>query len=158
MDLYGGWRVKTIPGYITATEYEADGQTKSISYANGVSTAFTYSPTRRWLTRIVTTAPGSVVLMDTSYTRDAAGRITAIDGLTPAEDWNYSYNHLDWLISADNLGDNTLDKTFSYAANGNLLTRTGLTDGFSYPARNGIARMPRRIWAPLPSAMTPTAT
>ena len=92
---------------------------KTIAYANGVTTSFTYSTTRRWLTRIVTTAPGSVVLMDTTYTRDFAGRITGINGLAAAEDWNYSYNHLDWLLTADNLGDNTLDETFAYSPSGN---------------------------------------
>lgn len=126
--------LKTIPGYITSTEYEADGQTKTITYANGVTTAFTYSPTRRWLTRIVTTAPGSVVLMDTSYTRDLAGRITGINGLAAVEDWSYSYNHLDWLLTADNLGDNTLDETFAYSPSGNLISRTRLASVFTYPA------------------------
>jgi RHS repeat-associated protein len=126
--------LKTIPGYISATEYEADGQTKSIAYANGVSTAFTYSPTRRWLTRIVTTAPGSVVLIDSTYTRDLAGRITAIDGPAATDDWTYAYNHLDWLMSADNSGDNALDETFAYSPSGNLLSRTRLAGTFTYPA------------------------
>lgn len=38
-------------------DYEADGQTKEIRYANGVVIRFTYSPERRWLTRIETLAP-----------------------------------------------------------------------------------------------------
>jgi RHS repeat-associated protein len=75
-----------------------------------------------------------VVLMDTSYVRDLAGRITAIDGLTAQEDWTYSYNHLDWLTSANNLGDNTLDETFVYSPSGNLISRTRLAHAFTYPA------------------------
>jgi hypothetical protein len=65
--------------------------------------------------------------MDTSYTRDLAGRITSIDGLTPQEDWSYGYNHLDWLTSANNLGDNSLDETFVYSPSGNLISRTRLS-------------------------------
>jgi YD repeat-containing protein len=34
----------SIPGYITATTYEVDGQTASISHANGVVTTLTYDP------------------------------------------------------------------------------------------------------------------
>ena len=108
-----------VPGYITSTEYEADGQTSKITYANEVVTDFTYSPTRRWLTRLVTTRPNGVKLIDNSYTRDLAGRITAITGLTLAERWTYDYNNLDWLMSVDNLGNNALDETFSYSTTGN---------------------------------------
>ncbi|TIQ16153.1 MAG: hypothetical protein E5X51_35820, partial [Mesorhizobium sp.] len=70
-----GNKLFSAPGFITSTLYEADGQTREISYANGVKTSFTYSPTRRWLTR-VTTAKGAVVLLDNQYARDLIGRIT----------------------------------------------------------------------------------
>ncbi|RWF69200.1 MAG: RHS repeat protein, partial [Mesorhizobium sp.] len=68
-------KLLSAPGFITSTIYEADGQTREISYANGVKTSFTYSPTRRWLTR-VTTARGATVLLDNQYARDFIGRIT----------------------------------------------------------------------------------
>ncbi|TPK59208.1 RHS repeat protein [Mesorhizobium sp. B2-4-19] len=42
-----GNRLYSAPGYITSTVYEADGQTKEITYANGVKTSFSYSQTRR---------------------------------------------------------------------------------------------------------------
>lgn len=57
-----GNKLFSASGFITSTLYEADGQTKEITYANGVKTSFTYSPTRRWLTR-VTTARGATVPM-----------------------------------------------------------------------------------------------
>lgn len=78
MDLTVNGDLQSIPGYITSIEYEADGQTKRIDYANGVYTTFTYSPTRRWLTRVITTRPNGAKIIDNTYTRDAAGRITAI--------------------------------------------------------------------------------
>lgn len=126
------------PGYINAIEYEADGQTKKITYANGVVTDFEYSPERRWLTRIVTTQPGGAKLIDNSYTRDNLGRITAIAGLTPTDSWTYTYDERDQLITADNLGDNTLDETFTYSNTGNLLSRTRLAGTFTYPAGTGV--------------------
>ncbi|WP_432288793.1 RHS repeat-associated core domain-containing protein (plasmid) [Aminobacter sp. BA135] len=122
-----------IPDAITSTLREADGQTKEITYANGVKTTFTYSPTRRWLTR-VTTSKGATVLMDSQYTRDALGRITAIAGLTPAESWSYGYDSLDRLLSADNLGNNSLDETFVYAANDNMVSRSRVAGTYVYPA------------------------
>ncbi|MCO5160519.1 MAG: HECT domain-containing protein [Mesorhizobium sp.] len=43
------------------------------------------------------------------------------------EDWTYSYNNLDWLLSATNAGNAALSETFTYSATGNLLTRTRLS-------------------------------
>uniref|UniRef100_UPI002477DC7C RHS repeat domain-containing protein n=1 Tax=Neorhizobium tomejilense TaxID=2093828 RepID=UPI002477DC7C len=131
-------KLSTVPGLITAASYEADGQTKSIAYANGVTTQFAYSPTRRWLSR-VTTAKGSTVLMDNQYTlRDKLGRIRTITGLTPADSWTYAYDDLDRLISADNAGDNGLDETYSYSATGNLLSRTRIAGTYTYPAGTAV--------------------
>ncbi|MBK8458226.1 MAG: hypothetical protein IPL47_14920 [Phyllobacteriaceae bacterium] len=106
-----------------------------MAYANGVATDFSYSPTRRFLTRIVTTRPGGTKLLDTSYGRDGAGRIVAVDGLTSAEDWSYAYNALDWLTGATNAGNAALTETFAYDTNGNLTTRTRLNaqGAFAYP-------------------------
>ncbi|PWW01514.1 RHS repeat-associated protein [Hoeflea marina] len=126
---------RTVPGYVTETIYEPDNQTREIRYANGVVTRFSYSPTRRWLTRIETLAPGGAThLVDSSYTRDAVGRITRIDALTPDDSWVYSYDGLDQLLSADNLGGTSLDEVFTYNDGGNRLTRNGLA--YTYPAGN----------------------
>ncbi|WGI72089.1 toxin TcdB middle/N-terminal domain-containing protein [Neorhizobium petrolearium] len=109
------------------------GQTTSISYANGVSTTFAYAPERRWLTR-VTTKKGTTVLMDNQYTvRDKLGRIKAITGLTTADSWTYTYDDLGRLTKADNLGNNTLDETYSYSVTGNLTSRTKMGT-YTYPA------------------------
>lgn len=120
-------------GFITSTLYEADGQTKEITYANGVKTSFTYSPTRRWLNR-VTTARGATVLLDDLYARDLLGRITGTTGLTASDSWTYGYDKADRLTSSDNLGNNTLDETFVYAANDNLTSRTRIAGTYIYPA------------------------
>ncbi|MFK0689475.1 toxin TcdB middle/N-terminal domain-containing protein, partial [Mesorhizobium sp. IMUNJ 23033] len=121
------------PGFITSTLYEADGQTKEINYANGVKTAFTYSPTRRWLTR-VTTAKGATILLDDQYARDNLGRITGTTGLTASDSWTYGYDNADRLTSSDNLGNNMLDETFVYAANDNMISRSRVAGTYVYPA------------------------
>ncbi|MER8734496.1 hypothetical protein NKH28_32780 [Mesorhizobium sp. M1227] len=120
-------------GFITSTIYETDGQTKEITYANGVKTSFTYSPTRRWVTR-VTTARGATILLDDQYARDLIGRITGTTGLTASDSWTYGYDKADRLTSSDNLGNNTLDETFVYAANDNLTSRTRVAGTYVYPA------------------------
>jgi hypothetical protein len=57
----------------------ADGQTKSIKYANNVTTTFLYDENRRWLSRVYTVNAAGVWLMDSQYTRDPAiGRIKTI--------------------------------------------------------------------------------
>jgi RHS repeat-associated protein len=127
--------LSSIPGYISSILYEADGQTRSITYANGVTTSFTYSPTRRFLTR-VTTAKGATMLMDNQYTRDKLGRIKMIAGLTAADSWTYTYDGFGRLKTADNLGNNALDETYSYSLTGNLLSRTRVTGAYVYPAGN----------------------
>ncbi|MGR9152636.1 toxin TcdB middle/N-terminal domain-containing protein (plasmid) [Rhizobium leguminosarum] len=121
-----------IPGLIDSTSYEADGQTSVIKYLNGVTTSFSYSPTRRWLDR-VTTAKGTTVLMDNQYSRDLLGRIKTITGVTANDNWTYGYDDLSRLTGADNAGDNTLDETYSYDTNHNLLSRTRIGP-YVYPA------------------------
>ncbi|MER9535849.1 RHS repeat-associated core domain-containing protein [Mesorhizobium sp. M0586] len=128
-----GNRLVSAPGFITSTLYEADGQTREITYANGVKTTFIYSPTRRWVTR-VTTSKGATILLDDQYARDNLGRITGTTGQTAADSWTYGYDNADRLISSDNLGDNTLDETFVYAANDNMVSRTRVAGTYIYPA------------------------
>ena len=79
---------------IASQTYEADGQTKAITYANGVTTSFTYSPTRRWVERIVTKNSSGVALLDSQYVRDVMGKIVYLTGLTPADSWYYAYDEL----------------------------------------------------------------
>ncbi|MGX5830928.1 RHS repeat-associated core domain-containing protein [Mesorhizobium sp. 43Arga] len=128
-----GNKLYSAPGFITSTIYEADGQTKEITYANGVKTSFTYSPTRRWVTRI-TTSKGATVLLDEQYARDNLGRITGTTGLTAAGSWTYGYDNADRLTSSTNLGNTSLSESFVYAANDNMLSRTRVAGTYVYPA------------------------
>ncbi|WP_189521383.1 RHS repeat-associated core domain-containing protein [Mesorhizobium sp. M1B.F.Ca.ET.045.04.1.1] len=132
-----GNKLYAATGFITSTLYEADGQTKEIDYANGSKTAFTYSPTRRWVTR-VTTSKGAAVLFDDQYARDNLGRITGTTGLTASDSWTYGYDNADRLTSSNNLGDNTLDETFVYTANDNMVSRSRVGGTYVYPAASAV--------------------
>ncbi|WP_037068385.1 toxin TcdB middle/N-terminal domain-containing protein, partial [Allorhizobium undicola] len=123
----------TIPGYITATTYMPDGQTASITYANGVKTTFSYSPQRGWLTGIVTQNSAGTRLLGASYSRDAAGRITAIDEDGTANDWTYSYDRFGRVATAIRANNPAFSETFSYADNDNLVSRSRLAGSFAYP-------------------------
>ncbi|TIW59190.1 MAG: hypothetical protein E5V48_18140, partial [Mesorhizobium sp.] len=77
---------------------------------------------------------GATVLLDDQYARDNLGRITGTTGLTASDSWTYGYDNADRLTSSDNLGDNTLDETFVYAANDNMVSRTRVAGTYVYPA------------------------
>ncbi|MER9934333.1 RHS repeat-associated core domain-containing protein [Mesorhizobium sp. M0088] len=128
-----GNKLVSAPGFITSTIYEADGQTKEITYANGVKTSFTYSPTRRWVTR-VTTARGAAILLDDQYARDSVGRITGTTGLTASDSWTYGYDNADRLTASTNLGNTSLSESFVYAVNDNMTSRTRVAGTYTYPA------------------------
>mgnify|MGYP000586062714 CR=1 FL=1 len=128
----------TIPGYIKDTAYELDGQTKSITYQNDVKTSFTYDPNRRWLTRLVTQKAGDPVLIDSSYSRDQVGRITAIANPVAQDSWTYAYDSRDQLKSATNGATANLTEAFSYQPNGNLTSRSRVTGTYLYPASTAL--------------------
>jgi RHS repeat-associated protein len=123
----------SIPGYITATTYEVDGQTSSITYSNGAVTTFTYDPYRRWLKSFVT-QKGAAAIVDGVYTRDRTGRILAIDASGSADDWTYTYDPFGRIAKAVRAGDPASTETFTYDDSDKLLTRSSLAGSFVYPA------------------------
>ncbi|CAN7654582.1 SpvB/TcaC N-terminal domain-containing protein [Pararhizobium sp. LjRoot235] len=123
----------SIPGYITATTYELDGQTSSISYANGVATTFTYDPQRRWLKSLVTKRQDGSVIVNGTYTRDRTGRILTINADGINNDWAYTYDAFG-RIAKSVRGNDLSTENFTYHDNDNMFTRSGLTGRFVYPA------------------------
>ncbi|TCQ16657.1 RHS repeat-associated protein [Rhizobium sp. PP-CC-3G-465] len=131
----------SIPGYITSTSYEADGQTASILYANGVQTTFTYSPERRWLRSILTqkdfgNGQPIVTVFQSNYTNSVTGQILTVDANGTASDYVYTYDGFGRLKTAVNAGNqaSAYSETFSYTDNDNLVTRTKLPGPFVYPS------------------------
>ena len=52
----------------------------------------------------------------------------------PQESWNYSYDSLDRLTLADNIGASAHDQSFGYATNGNMTSSRLSPSTYSYPA------------------------
>lgn len=85
--------------FISTTQYNARGQTTSITYGNGVSTAYSYNDARGFLTRVLSTT-GATTLIDQNYSRNAKGMITAITSPDAGRAWTYGYDVLDRLITS----------------------------------------------------------
>jgi RHS repeat-associated protein len=130
-DAFG--RLQSIPDIITSQSYEADGQTRSITYANNITTNFSYSASRRWVMEIAPVHAGSLMMLS-RFTRDVTGRITAVNGIRPADNWAYTYDDLGRLVTVTNQGDPSMSETFTYAGNDNLLSRSRNPLGAGAPA------------------------
>jgi YD repeat-containing protein len=63
--------------FIQQAQYNARGQTTSITYGDGTSTQYTYNDQRGLLKRALNTR-SATTLLDQSYTRNAPGMITSI--------------------------------------------------------------------------------
>jgi hypothetical protein len=129
-----------VTGAVTSTAYTAAGQVLAIAYASGVATTYAYDPERGWLDSVVTALAGTT-LQSFYYTRDAAGRISALNGNRTNEDFTYTYDSLDRLTGADNTFANTLDQTFAYDNAGNLTSQTG-AGSYTYPTQGASSVRP----------------
>ncbi len=128
----GAGRLIAIPGVISDIRYNAHGQSQVVSYANGVTSTFTYDSTRGWLTG-VTHANAAGPLMALTYSRAATGRINAIASVTdPTESWSYAYDDLDRLLSASNAGNASYNQTFAYDIANNI-TFNSAVGTYTYP-------------------------
>ena len=66
--------------YVLSVAYDAKGRRTSISYANGVATAYAYDPLTFRMTGLTTTRAGdSAVLQDLAYTYDPVGNTTEVE-------------------------------------------------------------------------------
>jgi YD repeat-containing protein len=79
--------------FIAAMAYNARGQATSISYGNGVTTAFTYNDQRGFLTRVLSTN-GATTLIDLTYGRGVRGRIGATTSPDASRSWTFGYDAL----------------------------------------------------------------
>lgn len=128
---------------INSVSYRADGQISTVVFANGVTTSYGYSPTRGWLNSVSATHSANTVAAFT-YTRDDAGRIGAVDGSRTNEDWTYSYDTLDRLLSAANTNTPALSQSFTYDAGGNILTNSAI-GSYGYPTQGPSAVRPHAV-------------
>jgi hypothetical protein len=74
----------------------------------------------------------------------SVGRISAVDGSRTNEDWTYSYDNLDRLLSAANTSTLALSQSFTYDAGGNILTNSAI-GSYGYPAQGPGAVRPHAV-------------
>ncbi|MEZ4454316.1 MAG: RHS repeat-associated core domain-containing protein, partial [Nannocystaceae bacterium] len=134
----GAGRLSSIPGYVEAALYDADGRLIRLDNANGTVTTRQHSQERGWLTAISTVSGEPI--QDLAYARDAKGMITEIESPFEGEGWMYEYDELDRLIAATNASNPEYDQTLRYDAIGNITHNSRLGE-YSYGA-------------PLPHAVT----
>lgn len=85
-----------------------------------------------WLNSLTVVKSGTTIENKT-YTREANGRIKQARSSVTNEDWNYGYDALDRLTSADNLDTDALDQSFGYDLGGNVTSMTG-QGNYVYPS------------------------
>ena len=122
--------------FIADTQYNARGQTTSITYGNGVTTSYGYSAARGFLTRVLSVG-GATTLIDQNYSRNAKGMITAIASPDAGRSWVYGYDAMDRLISADNQNGMSDDAAYAYDDADNMVFNSKLcaqNPNLLYPA------------------------
>ncbi len=124
-------RTAAIPGISSHTEYDPHGRVEAVTLANGVTTAYAYSPERGWLESLHTST-GATVIHDFVYERHADGQISAITSSHFGESWSYGYDDLKRLIWASNTDEPLHDQTYEYDTVGNLIFKSNI-GGYSYP-------------------------
>ncbi|XFA67183.1 RHS repeat-associated core domain-containing protein (plasmid) [Tistrella mobilis] len=139
-------RLTAIPELIDEITYDARGEIRTISYANGVRTIRGYSAQRGWLNSIRTVHAGGGTIFQATYTRDAAGRITAIATIPSSrnESWTYSYDDLDRLLTATNTSDSSQNRSYTYDSAGNMRSNSGLGT-YTYPTQGATAVRPHTM-------------
>jgi RHS repeat-associated protein len=124
-------RLVTAGSYVTAATYDARGNLKTRTLGNGVVETFTYDPSRFWVTR-KTVAKGATTIDDTSFTWNARAQIVAkTNALDPSSSWSYSYDDLERMRQASNVGQPDWSESFTYNEVGSI-TSSAL-GAYTYP-------------------------
>ena len=142
--------------FIGATQYNARGQVTSITYGNGVTTAFSYNDQRGFLTRVLSTN-GATTLIDQNYTRNSKGMVTDIVSPDATRGWTYGYDGLDRLTSADNQNGMEEDRTYAYDGADNMVFNSGLcaeNPNLAYPVAGAASVRPHAPISICGSAVT----
>jgi RHS repeat-associated protein len=121
-------RLFSIPNILTAVEYDGAGRPTSQTAANGLVTTKTYS-SRGFLTDIVT-AGGAI--QDLHYQLDQAGLVDYVTSPFPNEGWDYSYDGLHRLTSAQSFSSPTENQSFGYDS-AHRMTYNSKVGTYEYP-------------------------
>ncbi|SFU16963.1 RHS repeat-associated core domain-containing protein [Pseudovibrio denitrificans] len=125
-------RLSGIPGAIEQIHYSPDSEIAQVDHTNGTQTKNTYDLQRKWLlgTKL---SKGAQVLFEEQYTRDTVGRIAKIRSNRANGNWDYTYDGINRLTAATNVGNSLLSRTFTYSPSGNLTFKSDV-GSYTYPA------------------------
>ncbi len=125
-------RLRLIPGIVTNLLYDATGRPTERMNANQTVTTWTYTPERRFLSRIRTTQ-GATTIQDLGYTPDAVGIVQQVTSPVAGEGWTYGYDDLYRLTTATNTTDPVATQSFQYDAIGRI-TYNSRVGTYTYPS------------------------
>ncbi len=111
-------RVVRVPGVVVNVTYDPSGRPLSQLNANGTTTVWEYDVLGRVL-HVRTTAPGGSTIQESSYERNASGRVTQVLSSESEDSWAYTYDSLGRLTEARNIWAPFESQSFQYGASGN---------------------------------------
>jgi RHS repeat-associated protein len=145
--------LKSIPGYITALEYNATGKRSMAQFANGLETSFIYTEGDYLLKQLKTqTSDATSRLQHLKYTLDAGGQVLKIEDLANLagkirNNQTFEYDRRNRLTRATGKGfDGDYDFTYKYDALGNLIfSSESFDESLVYGQLGGDASHPNRL-------------
>jgi RHS repeat-associated protein len=125
-------QLRSVADMVTSAAYDAAGEVTHVVNGNGTTATLSYSAARGWLDTLRVNA-GTTQIQNLAYSRDAAGKITAVTSPFARASWTFAYDALGRLTSAAQPAAPAAAQTFSYDKLGNMLSnsRVGV---YSYPS------------------------
>jgi len=142
----GFGRPRSATPFVTTVDFHTTGETKTLSYANGITTTVTLT-SRLWPQGLTIDRTG-VTVADRRYTYDGMGNVTQYEDLYLTGNTMplLQYDNVDRLVLADTAAE---QRRYSYDGTGNLTsqTRGALVMTYTYNATNnrltGISNAPK---------------
>ncbi len=114
----------TAQDIVKNVEYNAQGQTNSIEYGNGVVTRYSYDPKMLRLTQYMTYSAAGDLVQWFQYQYDGIGQIIAITDKVHTASQTFKYDSINRLLEAKG---NYGTKVYKYDEIGNILEKDGAT-------------------------------
>jgi len=132
----------TNKAYITYANFNALAQPGSVTYGNGVTTAYQYYPTNNRLMDITTLDSASKKLLGLTYYYSDGGNVKAIaDNIDYTRSQTFTYDDINRLTLAQSMSYGT--QSYSYDEIGNILSKEGVS--YTYTDSNGVTTKPHAV-------------